>query len=294
MVKKIAILFVTLVYCLNLFAQEKKQPYLVYLKPQSILTKLSDKKTFSLSKGIYANVLEVDTTVRDRFIVYSKSGTPLYETTSDAILEIAEDIRLLPKNRADVSYPAARDFESNDENVFFDTQFNIHYDSLATTEFNTIYNDQLDSVMASRFELRTLYVSHLPVNFGLNFNYQSTSWRNDVDQVKLSILSFGPQIQRFFYKEEALAVSALFGAEYAPVYRTSSGDSVEKYQAMILDLGVEAILATRYGKWSFGTHLRRHDLTLRESTREGLQPFSEEIVINSIGAMIGYKYEWNL
>lgn len=268
--------------------------YTVYLKPGSVLTSLTDKKESKLAKGIYASVSEVDPRKRDVFIVYNKDGNALYQTSSESVVEVADDIRLLPKYSADITYPPPKDFQKNDEYAFFDTQFNLHYDNLLTTEFNSIYSDQLSSVLATRFEFRTLYVSTLPLNMGLNLNYQTTSWRNDVDQVKLSILSFGPQFQHFFYKGETSALSFLFGAEYAPIYRTSSGNSVERYQAMILDIGFEGILATDYGKWSAGTHFRRHDLTLKESSREGLQPSSEEIVINSIGIMIGYKYEWNL
>jgi hypothetical protein len=270
------------------------KPYMVFLRPGSVLTKISDRKEVAIEKGFYANVLEIDPNRRDTFLVYNKNGVAVYETATTSIVEVADDLRILPKYDAEISYPAPQKFQVDDENSFFDTQFNIHYDNLLTTEFNSIYSDQLESVFATRFELRTLYVSTLPVNMGLNLNYQSTSWRNDVDQVKLSILSFGPQIQRFIYKEENMAVSVLFGAEYAPVYRTSSGDSVETYQATLFDLGLESIWATNSGKWSIGAHLRRHDLTLKTSTREGLQPFAEEIIINSIGAMIGYKYEWNL
>jgi hypothetical protein len=271
-----------------------RKPYMVFLRPGSVLTNISDRKEVAIEKGFYANVLEIDPNKRDTFLVYNKNGVAVYETATTSVVEVADDLRILPKYAAEISYPDPQNFQIDDESSFFDTQFNIHYDNLLTTEFNSIYSDQLESVFATRLELRTLYVSTLPVNMGLNLNYQSTSWKNDFDQVKLSILSFGPQIQRFIYQEEKMAVSVLFGAEYAPIYRTSSGNSVETYQATLFDLGLESIWATNMGKWSIGAHLRRHDLTLKTSTREGLQPLTEEIIINSIGAMIGYKYEWNL
>ena len=258
------------------------------------MKRISDKKDVVLDKGIYVNVLETNANRRELFLVYNKKGIPLYEIKAEGIVEIDQDIKLLPNVDAEISYPAHAKLAADDKVVFLNTHFNLHFDNLQTTPFNTIYNVDLTSVLGTRYEVRTLYVSRLPVNFGFGINFQNASWSNEFDQIKLSIMSLGPQIEKQFYADDNMIVSVLAGAEFAPIYRTSSGDSVEKYKAMLFDLGAEATWETRFGKWSLGGHYRRHDLTLTESSRAGLNPVPEELIINSIGAMVGYKYEWNL
>lgn len=265
-----------------------------YLKPQSVLTRLSDKSNYTLTRGIYADVTPTSTTRTDYFIVYDKTGKALYEAPAEAVVEITADFELLPKLDAGITYPAPSVAKQSNQFAFFDTQFNLHLDRLQTSAFNEIYAQELEAAMANRWEIRTLYVSELPVNFGFSFNYQTATWENDLDEVKLSILSFGPQLERALYAHEQTVISIHLGAEYAPLYRTSSGDLTENYQAVLFDLGVEATWDTRFGKWSAGSHFRRHDLTLSSTDRTGVTLVPSEIIVNSIGAMVGYKYEWDL
>ncbi len=270
------------------------KPYRVYLKPGTVLTRLSDKKSFAIERGIYANVLESNPSKRDHFLVYDKNGKAIYDTLADGVVEIEKDVQILPNVDAEISYPPPSQLKANNKYAFFDTQFNLHLERLGMAPLNSIYNQELTSAVGNRWEIRTLYVSTLPVNFGLGINYQTATWENDIDEVKLSILSFGPQIQRYIYQGETTALSLHMGGEFAPIYTTSSGTSKEKYQAILFDLGLEALWDSGYGKWTVGTHYRRHDLTLTSTTRPGSNPVPEELVINSIGAMVGYKYEWDL
>ena len=213
---------------------------------------------------------------------------------ASSIVEIDDDIRILPNVNAEISYPPPTIQNGFNERFYFDTQFNLHLDNVDISQLSSLYTQNASSTIGNRLELRTLYNSELPVNFGLSLNYQTASWDNDTDNIHLSILSLGPQIQHYIYEDEEKALSLHLGAEYAPIYKTTSGESTEKYKAVVLDLGLEALWGTRFGKWSAGAHFRRHDLTLTSSTRANVIALPEEIIINSIGAMLGYKYEWEL
>lgn len=287
------ITFAALVFLSNAMAEELK-PYRVYLKPGTILTGLKDKKDYRITRGIYANVLETNPRRRDHFIVYDKVGKPAYETTALGIVEIAKDIAILPDVDAEVIYPAPSVFKTNNKNAFFDTQFNLHLENINPTVFNTLYGTELSSAMGNRFEVRTLYNSELPVNFGLTFSYQTASWSDENGDLKLSAISFGPHIQHYVYERDKMAISLHLGAEYSPNYKTVSGENTDKYNAMLIDLGAESLWATRFGKWSLGLHLRRHDLSLTSSSRTNIQPVPEDLTFTSVGAMLGYKYEWDL
>ena len=279
----------------SLCSAQDKKPYTVYLKPGAIITHLKTKKTLATDKGVYVKVLESNYQKRDIFTIFDKKGIPQYETTSESLVEFDNDVRLLPVHRADVIYPPQSPLKLADKNIWLDSSFNIHLDNIQTSEFNSIYSDNLESVVATRFELKTVY-GHLdfPIKIGASINYQGASWRNDFDQVNLSILSFGPLFTYDFYTDDTLKISALLGAEFAPVYKTSSGDSQEDYKAMIYDLGVESVWSTEFGFWSVGSHIRKHNISLIKTSRPDVNPVLNEITLTSLGLMIGYKYEWDL
>lgn len=291
--KCLTAIFFALIILSNLLAAELK-PYKVYLKPGTVLTGLKDKKDFRITRGIYVFVLETNLLKRDHFIVYDKSGKPDYETTALGIVEIEKDIAVLPDVDAEVVYPEPSIFQSNNKHAFFDTQFNVHLDNMNASPFNTLYGTEYSSTMGTRFELRTLYTSELPVNFGLSLNYETASWSSEDDRLDLTALSFGPHLQHYVYEKDDLAVSLLLGVEYAPTYQTKSLEFTDKYHAVMLDIGAEVLWQTSFGKWSAGAHLRRHDLSLTSTSRTDLNPASEDLTLNSIGAMLGYKYEWDL
>lgn len=289
--KKLLFFFLT---ATTLHAADQK-PYRVFLKPGVILTKISDKKEFKTSKGIYAHVLETGPDRRERFIVFDKLGKARYTTEAKNITEIADEIQILPKLDASISYPAPMSHEGDDKFALLDTNFNLHLESYNMTAFNSIYESSTSSVIAPRVELRTLYNSDLPVNFGIVFNYQNINFKStDNGDVNFTIFSFGPQIERIIYTEEILSISAVLGGEFAPVYQAVNGEFKEKYKAMLFDIGLESTWDTQFGKWSLGTHFRHHDLALSETNRENINPVPESITTNSIGVMAGYKYEWNL
>lgn len=292
--KKYFLLIFFLFVAYSLTAAERK-PYRVYLKPGTLLTKISDRSQVETTRGIYAHVLETSPTRRELFIVYDKAGKPVYETSAQAINEIEQDIQILPKVDANVIYPAPATHHSDNKIAYFNTQFNLHLDILQTSSLDSIYGQNLSNATGPRYEVRSLYESDLPINFGLGLNYQSVSWTNEAEgNITLSILSFGPQLERVLYTEKNLSVSFLAGGEFAPIYKSASSEFNEKYRAMLFDLGVEALWATRFGQWSLGSHFRHHELTLTSTNRVTLDPVPESMTVNSIGAMVGYKYEWNL
>jgi hypothetical protein len=287
-------LLISLLISSFLSAAELK-PYIVFLKPGTELTRLSDKKNLAIEKGMYARVLETNYKKRDLFYVYDEKGNALYETMAKFIVEVEDDYALLPKQRADVVYPAPSQLKIADKTRTLQSQFNVHMDNLQTSDFNSIYSDSLASVTAPRFELRTMYERpDLPFGIGGSINYQSTSWKNDVDQIRFSVLSFGPVFLYDFFEDDDVRVTALLGAEFAPVYRTSSGDSKEEYKAMLYDVGVEGAWKTDYGFWAIGSHYRMHTISLESSNRTGVNPEQGSLSIKSLGIMVGYKHDWSL
>lgn len=276
-----------------LMAREQK-PYTVFLKAGTLLTSLKDQSQTSLSKGIYAKVLELNPKKRDLFHVYDKNGVAQYQVSAEGVVEVAEDNKILPTLNAEKIYPPKSILKVENKFAQFDSQLNLHFDVLGVSSLNTIYGDQISTVFATRYEARTLYVTGLFVELGFGLNYQSAYWKNDTENIKLSILSLGPQFKFKFYDRDDFEAHALIGAEMTPIYQGSSALYNDKYSATLFDLGVESQWQSPVGIISFGGHFRHHEVALTESSRPNLQVVPEEFSLNSLGFMIGYKIKWSL
>ena len=289
---KLFLLYISFL-CFSALADEAK-PYLVFLKEGTKLTNIKDKTIVILPKGIYANVLELNPKRREVFNVYGKNGLPQYQVNSSGVTDIADDIKILPDEDASMIYPPKSIFKSENKFALFDSQLSIHYDALQVSALNNIYNDQSSTILAARYEARTLYVSELPIEFGIDLNYQSAYWANDRESIRLSILTFGPIFKYKFYENDGLNFHALLGAEIAPIYKGTSDLYNDKYSATIFDLGIESQFHSRFGIFSLGSHFRHHNLALTESDRPNLEIVPKEFSLSSLGIMVGYKIEWDL
>lgn len=297
---KTIVLTFMLIFSLESFSQEMK-PYKIFLKPGSELTDMNAKKAFKLEKGIYVSAFPMRQD-RRQYLVFDKNLKPAYVVSALHVVEIQKDIQLLPNHDAETTYPIPSEFNAFNKHAFLDTQFNYHVDNLNITNLGVIpFGESDTNALANRLEVRTLYTSSLPVNFGFTFNYEFATWSTTTSEseeetgtVNLSILSFGPQLQRYVYEDDDMAVSLLLGAEYAPIYRLSTSDQNANFNSLLLNLGAEVLWGTRWGKWSLGSHFRRHDLTLKSTSSSDLEAVPENIVVTSIGVMLGYKYEWDL
>lgn len=290
---KIFLLLTLAFSSLSLWGQDLA-PYTVYLKEGTVITGIKDHQSVALSKGIYAKVLELNPQRRDQFYVYDNSGVARYLTSAKGIVEIENDIRILPNINAARIYPPKSALKATDKIARFDSQLSLHFDNLGVAPFNDIYSDQIANVISTRYEVRTLYVSQLPFKFGFNMNYQSAYWKNDFEQVKLSILSFGPLFKMNVYQTDRFNAHALFGAEIAPIYEGVTSRFKDKYAAQLYDLGIESEWMSPMGILTFGSHFRHHEVSLTQSNRINLEEMPKEFAVNSLGLMLGYKLEWEL
>lgn len=280
-------------FCVSSLASESR-PYTVYLKEGTLLKSLKNKNEVVLSKGIYAKVVELNPKLRTRFHVYNNDNIPTYEVAGSDVIEVEDDIRLLPNVDAEKIYPARNVFKVVDKIAMFESQLDLHLDNLQIAPFNAIYNDEIANVLSPRYEFRTLYVSQLPLKFGFALNYQSAYWINDFEDIKLSIVSLGPHFKYNFYKTDDLNASVTLGAEIAPIYEGSSALYKDKYSAQLFDLGIESEWLSPLGIFTLGSHFRHHQVALSETNRIDLSLTPKEFNVNSLGVMLGYKIEWNL
>jgi hypothetical protein len=273
---------------------ETKMPYPVFIKAGTVLTNLKDNSAIILSTGIYAKVLETNIEQRNLFNLYDKKGVPKYQLSAEGIVEIEEDFKILPTFDSEKVYPPKSTLKVQNKFAQFDSQINLHLDTLQISNLNSIYGHQTSTVPAARYEARTLYTTNLPLEFGFGLNYQSAYWKNDIEGIRLSILSLGPQFKYNFYTEDDFNIYFFLGSEIAPIYQVSTALYSEKYSAILIDCGVESQWNSPLGTIQFGSHFRHHNIALTESNRPNLDLVPKEFSLDSLGFMIGYKIIWNL
>lgn len=287
----------TLLFSLgNTFANEigERKPYAAYIRPNSILTDIKTKKNFTNPNGIYTTVLSIHPTKSEEFWVYNSKGEAVYTTLASSVLDIEEDVRVLPKTNAQLIYPPTPQDRMNNKFARFSSQLSFSMENMPTDPFNGLYIAANETATLSRFEFKTIYQSNWLIDFGIVTNFQYGSWLTDEDRVSLTILSIGPVIEKKFYENEKVQLRFSAGAEFAPIYQTSTEENRETYFSLILGGGVEASFDTYFGHFTLGTFYRRHDLTLSNS--RGYEHFQvpEEIITNSFGVSAGYKIYWDL
>jgi hypothetical protein len=281
---------------LNVAANAKELlPYTVFLKEGAPLTSIKFHTVKVLSKSVYAKAKETNIDKRDEFIVYDKENKPAYYVEAKYVVDVDEDYAILPKVDATKIYPPRTFFGEENKFAPLETQVNLHLESFMLSSLNEIYRDKIAAVLANRFELRTMYHTHLPYSLGASVNYQTAFWRNDYEEIKLSILSLGPHFKYSFQNfSDNFKLSALLGGEFAPLYEGVSALSREDYTATLYDVGVEAEWSTQWGTLSLGSHFRHHEITLLKSDRPLLKTNPKEFTLNTFGGMIGYKIDWSL
>ena len=286
-----------LLFCLMAASAFSKEiaPYNVFLKEGAVLTSIKFHTTKILSKSIYVKAKETNIDKRDEFIVYDKEGNPAYLVEAKYVADIEDDYAVLPKVDASKIYPPRSFFGEENKKAPIESQLNLHLETFMLSSLNEIYRDRINSVLANRFELRTMYQATLPYSLGVSINYENAFWRNDYEDIKLSIVSLGPHFKYNFQNfSDNFKVSALLGGEFAPLYESYSALSNDSYSATLYDVGLEAFWETQFGTFSFGSHFRHHEITLNKTDRPLLKTNPKEFSLNTFGGMIGYKIDWSL
>lgn len=274
---------------------QSQEPYPAYIKPGAVLTRLSDNKTFISDVGLFAKVKETHPTKRDLFYVYNKKGELTYTVQPQYISEISEDIRVYPKVNAEVIYPPRSKLKNNDETFNFNTQLNMHISSLDTEAFNSFYQPEASSANLTRFELRSVYQSLLPINFGITTSFQYGTWFDtNSNKVKMKNFSIGPILEYSFYQKENLNFKAVLSGEFSPLYQTSSIASKEDYSSLIFQIGAEVNYLSTLGIFNFGINYRRQDLNINSSTLSSSGVADEDISLGNLGLTVGYILNWTL
>ena len=277
-----------------LFAAAPREPYLVYLAPKSKLISIGAHKDIVTDKAMYVYVLEENLNDRKQFWVYNNKKEKKYLTSAFNITELDPELRLLPSVDGSKIYRQKRLMQTDDSSMTFETNCNLHFEQVSMSELNSIYPSQPGSSSSVRYEVRTLYLTQLPIQFGVNLNYQGIYWSNACEQIRLSLLSVGPGFSYKILNNDQFALSILGSAELVPLAQSKSPQNVDNFSAYSFDVGIEGEFPSSFGNFTIGTHLRRHFLLLENTTRTDATIMQGEYGLSSLGLSLGYKVDWDL
>lgn len=277
-----------------LSAATPRDPYLVYLASKSKLLSVGEHKDIVTDKAMYVYVLEENFNDRKQFWVYNNKKEKKYLTSAFNITELDPELRLLPSVDGNKIYRQRRILQTDDSTMTFETNFNLHFEQVSMVELNSLYPTQPGSSGAVRYEVRTLYLTQLPIQFGINLNYQSIYWNNADEQIRLSLLSIGPGFSYKTLNNEHFSLSILGNAEIVPLAQSKSTTNTDNFSAYSFDVGIEGELPSSFGNFTIGTHLRRYFLQLENTTRTDASIMQGEYSLSSLGLSLGYKIDWDL
>lgn len=270
------------------------EPYLAYIKPNARLTRIKDNSIVKSRKGFYAKVYEINPENRSQFYIFDSNGEAQYIVEAKGLVEILDDIQLLPGEKGNIVYPPKSNFRSANHSLPLESEFILSFDQMNLAPLSSFIKTEISDINSPRFKINTLYKTEFPINIGINFNYQSTSWKdqNGISST-LSIMSTGPELKYRLFNTDEYFLSAITSFEFSPLYKISSDEITDKFSAYMWNIGFNNHWKTDFGYFIIGMDFRKQFLTFKNSNRSN-DIKTEEYILTSAGINFGYKIDWEL
>ncbi len=291
--KKYFPFFLCLIFLNNSLAGESKKEQL-YLKANSIIEDLKKGTPYRIEKGMLFWGKPLNAEDRSEYLIYNRDDVAKFKVSSQFVSYVEDDVRLLPNEKGDKVYPPIDYLGQTSNQYKLYNSYNFYLDNMFTSALNQIYSDELESILSPRYSVNFLIKPNLPLYFGGQVNFQSLTWKNDIESVRLNILSFGPSFKYEILKESDVQIYLGSSFEYCPIYSASTENSKDKFSAYIYGIELSSDYKTSIGDITFSTSFRNHHLTIAKSNRTDLELTPNEFNLTSFGVSIGYKTEWDL
>lgn len=287
------------------------EPFWAKLHEGAPIYNLQNQPVRTLKKDLISKIAPDQENSLDYFLIYNKEGTPVLKIDPKNVTPIDQELALLPGPQVLETYPPRKFINAPDQKATFSGQLNIHVDQIQAGPLSSVSQNEIKSEWGQRYELRTFYHAKIepfessdltksfviPFYIGLALNMQNHTWKNETQNDKLTVFGAGPVVGSSFFQENDQGYRASLGIEYALTYKLESArnqedSSIEKFKGTIFDFGVEKYWRTSFGDLTFGSHYRRHILSLNtnENATRNLPP--QKITLNTIGIMLGLTYHW--
>ncbi len=265
----------------------------VLIRPGVILTDLDNGQAFEVKKAFYAKARE-KSIGREISHILNRKGEARYRAKTSELVNIEEDIKLLPQLDALEVYQGQNDFGSINHTFPLDFFFNYHFESVVSEYYPALFGLSSNRGLAHRFQLKSYYRSpRLPIHLGINLQYISGGWSDpNINFFTWNALFLGPNIYASFQGRNGLRWLFHAGVGEALSHHSRRDLEQHSYSSTTMQFDLEASKQTAYGTLALGTGFRRTLFSLKESTEPLIVPVTSNSV-NALSISLGYSYSWN-
>ena len=266
----------------------------VLVKQRTLLTDLDSNKTFEVKKDFYAKAKEKIAGGEISYILNQK-GEARYQTKTSDLIDIEEDLKMLPQLDALEVYRDKNDFNSIDSAFPLEYFFNYHFETVVSDYYPTLFGFSSRKGLAHRFQFRGYYLpSWPPLRFGINLQHVSGTWSDsDTNLFTWSALFLGPNIHAHLQGEKGLSWHFHLGAGQALFHRSQRDLEQHNYDSTTMQFDLEVAKQTLYGKFLAGVGFRKTLSSLKNTTEPLMTP-TQTSSVNAFSISLGYSHGWSL
>ena len=274
-------------------------PFRVIIKKDSVLY-TNEKKPYSLPRDIYAYVTE-ETKGGYEIYILDKDQKIAYRTINTNIIPIEDDLQIMPTPSTYREYPKREAYALIDTSLQLENFVNAHLEYIQDDYLKDLFVSLLPegvevpesfTAIGKRLEYKVFYKWQIPIEFGINLNYQEGSWQGDASGLIWRSMFFGPVAQYTFYNGLTYDFNVQMSYQQSLFYKANSlTDNFSfSYSTNALEFNLNALRPTPVGKILFGLSFRRAKASLKDTTVT-LKRNPERGNMDSVSILLGYNFD---
>lgn len=282
------------------------KPYRALLREGSIIYSTKTKKQINVFRNIYVLAHE-EISGGEKIWIYDNKKQKAYFTSSKNVISIEKDLNISESPSTYIEYEKTEGFQSEDDYIILDSYLNLHYEYMTDQYLDDLFSSLIPpgrvlildtfEALATRFEYKLFYKWDLPVEFGLNFNYQEGRWTGVATGLVWRSFFFGPVAQFLFWKKPKSEWSLQMSYQKSLIFeaRSLTENFSFNYSTNALEVNLNYINKMKFGNLVLGGTYRRARASIGKSNVE-LNRSSERGLMQSWSLLIGFNFEtkWNL
>ncbi|MEK6626591.1 MAG: hypothetical protein AABY86_16610 [Bdellovibrionota bacterium] len=278
--------------------------YRAVLRDHAIVYDLHTKKGSIVYRKAFVFAQE-ETAGGETIYIYDKTKQKRYKTNSINVISIEEDLNLQSIPSVYKEYAPPTQYHSKDTRLSLDNYLNFHGEYMRDQYLADLFTSLLPAgttlssntfyAYGKRLEYKSFYVWDFPIQFGINLNYQEGNWLGDAEGLIWRSAFFGPVAQYTFYQNETVRwnVHVSFQQSFFFKATSSSQNFAFTYSTNAMEVNLNSIWSTSYGRIVIGAGLRQANASLEKTTVE-LRRDSERGTMDSASFLLGYNFDWNI
>ncbi|MBT3235477.1 MAG: hypothetical protein HN353_05975 [Bdellovibrionales bacterium] len=258
--------------------------YYALLKSGSVVTRLSDDKSFVAQKQWQVRAIH-SSKERDIVFLLSKSGKVIYSTLASSLVTLEADRKLGPTPKKHItSYENdGRDYRADSE-LIVDGQIIGYRELMSLNYFNQVGSDN-QNVGAWRLESNIFPRYSFPIAFGLNLGWQQGGLKN----YSWNAFDLGATLKMPLSWSTRYPLTFLVTYQFSPLFIMESDDGISyRLTSNSWQFNLQVAISESF---TLGAAYRISQLSFQdEPLQDNLSLLSERVAVHSFAINLGYNF----